>query len=149
MYTSGSTGIPGRGGHPRRAGNRLSWMQGAYGLGAGERVVQKTPLSFDVSAWEVWWPLVAGAVVVLAAPGGHRDAGYVAGLVEAGQVSVAHFVPSMLAAFAAEPGAGRCGSLSRVFCSGEELGAGWRRGSRRGWVLVCITCTGRLRRRWM
>ena len=103
--------------------NRLWWMQGAYGLGAGERVVQKTPLSFDVSAWEVWWPLVAGAVVVLAAPGGHRDAGYVAGLVEAGQVSVAHFVPSMLAAFAAEPGAGRCGSLSRVFCSGEELGA--------------------------
>ena len=71
----------------------------------------------------MWWPLLAGAVVVLAAPGGHRDAGYVAALIEAQRVSVAHFVPSMLAAFTATPAAARCRSLSRVFCSGEELTA--------------------------
>jgi non-ribosomal peptide synthetase component F len=56
--------------------NRLLWMQAVYGLGAGDRVLQKTPLSFDVSVWELFWPLMTGARLVLARPGGHRDGAY-------------------------------------------------------------------------
>ena len=45
------------------------WMQERYGLGASDRVLQKTPVSFDVSVWELFWPLLEGAVLVLARAG--------------------------------------------------------------------------------
>ncbi|MCD0486485.1 condensation domain-containing protein, partial [Streptacidiphilus sp. ASG 303] len=57
IYTSGSTGRP-KGVAVPHAGlvNRLAWMQGEYGLGPGDRVLQKTPFGFDVSVWEFFWP---------------------------------------------------------------------------------------------
>ena len=63
IYTSGSTGRP-KGAMNAHRGivNRLLWMQEAYGLGADDPVLQKTPFSFDVSVWEFFWPLLAGAV---------------------------------------------------------------------------------------
>ena len=63
IYTSGSTGVP-KGVAVPHAGivNRLAWMQSAYGLGAGDRVLQKTPVSFDVSVWELFWPLLRARV---------------------------------------------------------------------------------------
>ena len=104
--------------------NRVGCMGDEYRLGPLDRVVHKTPLGFDASVLELWWPLLAGAAVVAAAPEGHRDAGYMAALVQAEQVSVAHFVPSMLAAFLEEAGPGQCRPLRQVFCGGEALTAG-------------------------
>jgi non-ribosomal peptide synthetase component F len=74
IYTSGSTGQP-KGAMNTHRGivNRLLWMQAAYGLNEQDRVLQKTPFSFDVSVWEFFWPLLTGARLVLARPGGHRD----------------------------------------------------------------------------
>ncbi|MGW0838496.1 amino acid adenylation domain-containing protein, partial [Streptomyces prunicolor] len=71
--------------------------------------------------WEFFWPLLNGAVLVVAGPGGHRDPGYVAELIRRERVTTVHFVPSMLEAFLAEPAAVGCGSLRRVICSGEVL----------------------------
>jgi amino acid adenylation domain-containing protein len=124
IYTSGSTGTP-KGAMNEHAGvvNRIAWMQAEYGLTADDVVLQKTPFSFDVSVWEFFWPLSVGAKLVLARPGGHRDAPYLAGLMERGGVTTAHFVPSMLAAFLEAAPAGRCASLRRVVCSGEALPA--------------------------
>ncbi|WP_415834954.1 AMP-binding protein, partial [Bordetella bronchialis] len=80
-------------------GNRLAWMQQAFGLGPRDTVLQKTPFSFDVSVWEFFWPLMAGARLALAGVGEHRDAErLLARIVEHG-VSTLHFVPSMLHAF--------------------------------------------------
>jgi non-ribosomal peptide synthetase component F len=77
IYTSGSTGQPkGAMNEHRSVLNRLGWMQAEYQLMAEDRVLQKTPFSFDVSVWEFFWPAVAGAELVLAQPGGHRDSGY-------------------------------------------------------------------------
>ena len=62
IYTSGSTGRPkGVRNTHRGISNRLLWMQDAYGLTAEDRVLQKTPYSFDVSVWEFFWPLMTGA----------------------------------------------------------------------------------------
>ncbi|WP_409238113.1 amino acid adenylation domain-containing protein [Streptomyces sp. PA5.6] len=124
IYTSGSTGTP-KGVAVPHSGvvNRLAWMQSEYGLGADDRVLQKTPAGFDVSVWEFFWPLLQGASMVLAKPGGHNDAAYLAGLVAREGVTTLHFVPSMLDAFLNEPTAGRCVSLRRVFSSGEALHA--------------------------
>jgi amino acid adenylation domain-containing protein/non-ribosomal peptide synthase protein (TIGR01720 family) len=122
IYTSGSTGRP-KGVLVPHAGivNRLDWMQAEYGLGTGDRVLQKTPAGFDVSVWEFFWPLQAGAALVIAAPEGHKDPVYLAELIRAERITTAHFVPSMLAVFLAEASAAHCTSLRRVVCSGEAL----------------------------
>ncbi|MFI5836678.1 amino acid adenylation domain-containing protein [Micromonospora sp. NPDC051300] len=122
IYTSGSTGRP-KGvlnGH-RGIVNRLLWMQRRYRLDATDAVLQKTPAGFDVSVWEFFWPLLTGARLVLARPGGHKDAAYLRDLIVAEGVTTTHFVPSMLAMFLAEDEIERCATLRRVICSGEEL----------------------------
>ncbi|MBG0857036.1 amino acid adenylation domain-containing protein [Streptomyces spinoverrucosus] len=126
IYTSGSTGLPkGVVVTHRAIANRLAWMQGAYGLRADDRVLQKTPSSFDVSVWEFFWPLLEGAAVVLARPDGHRDPAYLADLVRRHRITTLHFVPSMLEAFlrsdevTGDPA--WAASLRRVLSSGEAL----------------------------
>ena len=122
IYTSGSTGQPkGAMNTHGGIGNRLAWMQEAYGLTPADRVLQKTPMSFDVSVWEFFWPLLAGARLVMARPGGHQDPAYLVRTIAAEGITTVHFVPSMLQMFLEEPGLEACSSLARVICSGEAL----------------------------
>ncbi|HJP04027.1 MAG TPA: amino acid adenylation domain-containing protein, partial [Gammaproteobacteria bacterium] len=122
IFTSGSTGRPkGVLNEHRGICNRLLWMQDEYGLTADDRVLQKTPFSFDVSVWEFFWPLITGARLVIAEPGGHRDTAYLAKLIQDQQITTLHFVPSMLASFLQDPVASDCTSIKRVICSGEAL----------------------------
>ncbi|MGC4987360.1 amino acid adenylation domain-containing protein [Streptomyces sp. DT193] len=122
IFTSGSTGRPKGVVVPHSAiVNRLLWMQDQYPIGPGDRVLQKTPSGFDVSVWEFFWALHAGAAIVVARPGGHRDAAYLAEIIRAEHVTIAHFVPSMLRVFLEEPQAAECPELRHVFASGETL----------------------------
>ncbi len=122
IYTSGSTGRPkGAGNSHRGLLNRLQWMQERLGLGAADRVLQKTPFSFDVSVWEFFWPLMSGAVLVVARPGDHRDGERLVELIGRHGVTTLHFVPAMLQAFLETRGVSECGSVRRVICSGEAL----------------------------
>ncbi|MCR6479406.1 amino acid adenylation domain-containing protein [Variovorax sp. ZS18.2.2] len=125
IYTSGSTGRPkGVMNEHRGIVNRLHWMQQAHALTPDDVVLQKTPFGFDVSVWEFFWPLMAGARLVLARPDGHKDPAYLGELIRARGVTTLHFVPSMLQAFLARPDAvAGCASLRRVICSGEALPA--------------------------
>ena len=122
LYTSGTTGRP-KGVAVPHAGivNRIAWLQDAYPLGAGDRMLVKTPISFDTSVWEVFWPLSAGATLVVARPGGHRDPRYLAETIVAQRVTAVDFVPSMLELFLDEPMAAHCHSLTRVTVGGEAL----------------------------
>jgi amino acid adenylation domain-containing protein len=124
IYTSGSTGRP-KGAVNTHGGlaNRLHWIQEAYPLRADDRVLHKTPTSFDVSIGELYWPLMTGATLVIARPGGHRDPDYLIDLIEREHVTVAHFVPSMLRAMIEHPDAVRCSQLRRILSSGETLPA--------------------------
>jgi amino acid adenylation domain-containing protein len=121
IYTSGSTGRP-KGVMNVHAAirNRLLWMQDAYRLDSTDRVLQKTPFSFDVSVWEFFWPLMVGATLVVARPEGHRDSGYLVDTIRGERITTLHFVPSMLQVFLREP-VEDCASLRRVICSGEAL----------------------------
>ena len=122
IYTSGSTGQPKGAMNTHGAvRNRLLWMQEQYQLGTSDAVLQKTAFSFDVSVWEFFWPLLMGARLVLARPGGERDSEYLVETMMAHQVTTVHFVPSLLQVLLEERGLERCASLRQVFCSGEVL----------------------------
>ncbi|MEW4568920.1 amino acid adenylation domain-containing protein [Tautonia sp. JC769] len=128
IYTSGSTGLPkGVINEHRAICNRLLWGQLTFPIGPGDRVLQKTPYTFDVSVWEFFWPLMTGACLVLARPDGHRDPSYIARLITRARVTHCHFVPSMLGPFLDDPVAPGClSTLRHVFSSGEALTADLR-----------------------
>lgn len=133
LFTSGSTGRPkGVAISHRSIDNRLRWQQHQIPVGEGDRVLHKTPISFDVHVWELYWPLAEGAAVVIAAPEGHRDPAYLARVIAEQSVTVVHFVPTMLSALTSSPAARRILAdagfgqdreqpLRYVVCSGEAL----------------------------
>ncbi|MGZ4032873.1 MAG: non-ribosomal peptide synthetase, partial [Tumebacillaceae bacterium] len=122
IYTSGSTGKP-KGVLNTHKGivNRLLWMQDEYKLTSDDRVLQKTPFSFDVSVWEFFWPLLTGARLVVARPEGHRDSHYLVETIQRYEITTLHFVPSMLQLFLEETGVEQCRSIRQVMTSGEAL----------------------------
>jgi amino acid adenylation domain-containing protein/non-ribosomal peptide synthase protein (TIGR01720 family) len=122
IYTSGSTGQPkGVMNEHRGVYNRMIWMLDAFPLAENDRVVQKTPYSFDVSIYEFFWPLLSGACLVVSKPGGHKDSEYLINLIIEHNITAIHFVPSMLQVFLLNEGVQRCRTLRRVICSGEAL----------------------------
>ena len=133
LFTSGSTGRPkGVAISHRSIDNRLRWQQHQIPVGEGDRVLHKTPISFDVHVWELYWPLTEGAAVVIAAPEGHRDPAYLARVIAEQSVTAVHFVPTMLSALTSSPAARRILAdagfgqdreqpLRYVVCSGEAL----------------------------
>ncbi|MET9950594.1 amino acid adenylation domain-containing protein [Streptomyces sp. NPDC006339] len=129
IYTSGSTGRPkGVMVEHHSVVNRLAWMQRAYPVGADDVLLQKTPISFDVSVWELFWWAVEGAGLALLPVGGQKDPREILATVESRRVTVLHFVPSMLGPFldlleVSPELRVRAASLRTVFCSGEALPA--------------------------
>lgn len=133
LFTSGSTGRPkGVAISHRSIDNRLRWQQHQIPVGEGDHVLHKTPISFDVHVWELYWPLSEGAAVVIAAPEGHRDPAYLARVIAEQSVTAVHFVPTMLSALTSSPAARRILAeagfgrdreqpLRYVVCSGEAL----------------------------
>jgi amino acid adenylation domain-containing protein/non-ribosomal peptide synthase protein (TIGR01720 family) len=122
IYTSGSTGMPkGAMNEHRGIVNRLLWAQGYYHLTPADTVLQKTTFCFDVSVWELLWPTLAGAKLVFAKPGGHKDNDYLRSVIEQQHITMMHFVPSMLGVFLPDLQYGDCKGLRKVLCSGEAL----------------------------
>ncbi|HDY86194.1 MAG TPA: amino acid adenylation domain-containing protein [Methylophaga aminisulfidivorans] len=122
IYTSGSTGKPkGVLIEHQALFNRIDWMQSQYQMCHTDKVLQKTPYSFDVSVWEFVWPLAYGGQLVVARPEGHKDPEYLCNLIQKAGVTKLHFVPSMLEAILGCPEFQMCHSIKQVFCSGEAL----------------------------
>ncbi len=124
IYTSGTTGNPkGVGVTHAALAQRLAWMQDTYRLQADDVLLQKAPMSFDVSVWECFWPLISGSRLVIAAPGEHRDPVRLMELIQAHGVTTLHFVPSLLQLFMDTPGVAQCSGVRRLFSGGEALTA--------------------------
>jgi amino acid adenylation domain-containing protein len=124
IFTSGSTGTP-KGVVVEHEGiaNRVQWGVRTLRLSTGDRVLQKTPLTFDAAGWEIFGPLACGAPVTFGRPEAGRDAGELVGSIRDRRATVVQVVPTMLRLLAAEPGLSSCTSL-RVICSaGEALHA--------------------------
>jgi amino acid adenylation domain-containing protein/FkbM family methyltransferase len=122
IYTSGSTGRPkGVMISHRSIANRLLWMQATYPLTPDDRLLQKTVFNFDASVWEFFVPLMSGATLVMARPGGHQDSAYLVQTIAEQRITTLQVVPSMLEVLLDEAGFAECESLRRVFCGGEAL----------------------------
>lgn len=122
IYTSGSTGSPKGVMIPHLAiCNHMLWMQETFPLTERDAVLQKTPISFDASVWEFFAPLLAGARLVMARPGGHQESAYLVDAIADHNVTILQLVPSMLRMILGEPELDKCQSLRRVFCGGEAL----------------------------
>ncbi|MBN3921606.1 non-ribosomal peptide synthetase, partial [Nostoc sp. NMS4] len=122
IYTSGSTGKP-KGvmlSHCNLC-NHMFWMQATFPLTQADKVLQKTPFSFDASVWEFYAPLLVGGQLLLAQPGGHADTAYLLELIAQEQVTTVQFVPSLLQILIEEGGLETCHSLKQIFCGGEAL----------------------------
>ncbi len=124
IYTSGSTGRPkGAAIRHRSLATCMSWMQQTYGLTSEDAVLHKAPFGFDVSVWEIFWPLTTGVRLVVAAPGDHRDPERITALIRRHQITTLNFVPAMLQAFLAHEGIETQTRLRYVICGGEAMSA--------------------------
>ncbi|SFQ71885.1 amino acid adenylation domain-containing protein [Variovorax sp. OK605] len=124
IYTSGSTGRP-KGAAIRHAAlfSCMAWMQDFYTLAGADTVLHKAPFGFDVSVWEMFWPLTSGARLVIANPGDHRDPVRLVELIQKHQITTLNFVPSMLQAFLAYEGIEATTKLKHIICGGEAMPA--------------------------
>lgn len=120
IYTSGSTGRPkGVVISHRAIGGHMLWVEETFRLRPGDRVLQKTPIGFDASVWEIFAPLQAGATLVMAPPEAHRDGEALATAIRDGGITVLQLVPSQLRLLLEAPSLNEIRCLKRLFCGGE------------------------------
>ncbi|WP_122845130.1 non-ribosomal peptide synthetase, partial [Pseudomonas viridiflava] len=124
IYTSGSTGAP-KGVMVEHRGlcNLVQWSSQLCPPVPNGALLHKTPVSFDASVWELFWPLCAGMRLVLARPDGQRDPAYLVQEIQDREVSVVQFVPALLQQFVDLDESARCVSLTDIVCGGGELTA--------------------------
>ncbi|MEI5103115.1 amino acid adenylation domain-containing protein [Streptomyces sp. PmtG] len=124
IFTSGSTGGPK--GVPvahRSIMNRIQWGIEHFHVTVEDRMLVSTSASFDASVPEMFSNLQMGASIVVARADGTRDPAYLAELIQRQKVTGAFFVPSLLAAFVAEPAAKECATLRWIEVAAEAFPA--------------------------
>jgi len=126
MYTSGSTGNP-KGVLVEHRGvvNKLVWRHRQYPIDGNDIILQRTPYSFDVSVWELFWWSMAGASLCLFPDAGKLDPRVMVEIIERHQITTVHYIPSLLNVFLEFmkrfSDVRRLSSLKRIFASGEAL----------------------------
>ena len=127
LFTSGSTGRPkGVVIEQRSVVNRIFWMQSCFPLDGTDVILQKTPVSFDVSIWELFWWSWTGATLAQLPVDGEKDPAVIVQMIAECRATVIHFVPSMLQVFlhhleTNHKSVEMIASLRYVFASGEAL----------------------------
>lgn len=122
LYTSGSTGKPKAVMIAHRAiVNHMHWMISTFNFTKTDRILQKTPFSFDASVWEFYAPLISGGELIMAHPGGHQDPLYIINAIQKHKITIFQAVPTLLQVLVQEKGFSSCQNLRHVFSGGEVL----------------------------
>ena len=129
IYTSGSTGNPkGAKISHKSAINRILWMHDSYPLEENDVILQKTPYTFDVSVWELFWWGITGRTLCASKPDEHFLPAKILHETEKNKVTHLHFVPSVFDLFLTylennPQEQSKFNSVKYVFLSGEALTA--------------------------
>jgi acyl-coenzyme A synthetase/AMP-(fatty) acid ligase len=143
LYTSGTTGRPKAVAYPvDGALADIFWYHRSYPYGPGDTALFKTSYGFDVSIWEIFWPLYCGSRVAICPPDAHRDPALLRDTIDRYQVTTMFMVPSMMPPFYACTQAGSCPSLRWVFCGGEPITPRVRDGFHERFAAGIINCYG-------
>ncbi len=143
LYTSGTTGRPKAVAYPvEGALADIAWLHRSYPYGPGDTALFKTSFGFDVSIWEIFWPLYHGARIAICPQDAQRDPVALRGLIDRYQVTTMFMVPSMMAPFYASTTPGSCPSLRWVFCGGEAVTPRVRDGFHERFAGHIINCYG-------
>jgi len=122
IYTSGSTGKPKGVMITHQAlCNHMFWIQQTFEITSADKVLQKTPFSFDASVWEFYAPLLVGGQLVIARPFGHQDSIYMAQILQSEKITILQLVPTQLRMLVEVGAFKQCDSLRHLFCGGEPL----------------------------
>lgn len=122
IYTSGSTGRPKGIMVPHKAVvNHVYWRSKRFDLNRSDRTLQRTPISFDISVWEIFSSLLTGGTLILPRPGAQKESACLVDVIVEQEITNFQIVPSMLKLMLQEPKIGRCRSLRWVFSGGEAL----------------------------
>ncbi|MFI1919701.1 amino acid adenylation domain-containing protein [Nocardia sp. NPDC020380] len=122
LYTSGTTGRPKGVAYPTAGGlANLLWLQERYPFSPEDSALFKTSPGFDVSIWEIFWPLYHGARLVICREGGHRDPGHLARLVERFSISTLFLSPTVMGPFIEHVAAVQVPRLRWALCGGEPV----------------------------
>ena len=127
IYTSGSTGVPkGVACHHEGAMNTVDDLNARFSVGASDRCIALSSLSFDLSVYDIFGMLAAGAAIVIpvAESVSPPDPGAWLELVERESVTVWNTVPAfvqLLVNFADHVGQRLPGSLRTIFMSGDWI----------------------------
>jgi amino acid adenylation domain-containing protein len=143
LYTSGTTGRPKAVAYPvDGALADIFWLHSSYPYGPGDTALFKTSYGFDVSIWEIFWPLYQGARIAICPPDAHRDPAQLREVIDRYQVTTMFMVPSMMAPFYDCTTKGSCPSLRWVFCGGEAVTPRVRDGFHQRFAASIINCYG-------
>lgn len=143
LYTSGTTGRPKAVAYGvDGALANIFWLQEKYPFAPGDTALLKTSYGFDVSIWEIFWPLYQGARLAVCPPGGHKDPVRLRELIERHQVTTVYIIPTVMQLFLEHAPAGSCPSLRWVFCGGEPVTPRIRDGFHRRFGAALINCYG-------
>ena len=122
IYTSGSTGLPKGAMISQQAlVNLVCWSKESFPITDKDRVALKTPISFDASVWELFIPLLAGAALIVAEPGTHKDPERLIDWIIENNITILKVVPSQLRMLLSGSNFANCNSLHQVISGGEVL----------------------------
>ena len=121
IYTSGSTGAPkGVMVEHRSFINHVTWQCLAFNFTDCDAFLQRTPISFDASVWELWTPLAIGARLILLPPEAAKNPSEIIKIINQYDITIVQFVPSLLSMLLRELGAEKL-RCRYIFCGGEAL----------------------------
>jgi len=101
--------------------NRILWTLENYTLDKQDSLLQIAATGFDISIWEILFPILGGACLVVANEKHGRDIEYLVHYIIKNKISTIHFIPSLLDVMLDQINFIKLSYIKKVICGGESI----------------------------